>query len=131
MQRASLPFRIYPHLFVVLFAMSLAAMTAPSQAQSSSAIAGFVANGSNGARLSGVTVELMGTGTLIVSKVGTDVLVASTTTGPDGSFSFNGLAAGSYTLTASRSGYFTTRKSIDLNGNEMSVIVSLKPTTGL
>lgn len=68
------------------------------------AISGSVSEAVTGTSLGGVLVQLAGTAS------------RSTVTDGAGSYSFPSLSAGSYTVTASRSGYITDTKSVTLSG---------------
>lgn len=63
-------------------------------------LSGLVSNGANGAPLPGATV-------VVRQATGSGVIAATVTSGPDGNFLVQGLAPGSYTVTASLSGFGT------------------------
>jgi hypothetical protein len=86
----------------------------PGTAPLSYTLSGTINNGSlPGAGLAGATVSLAG---------------KTATTNGAGSFSISGLEAGTYTITASKSGYSTyTNKAFSVSSNQ-SVSISLKPS---
>ncbi|MFI3295788.1 MAG: carboxypeptidase regulatory-like domain-containing protein [Rikenellaceae bacterium] len=72
-------------------------------------ISGSVLDSESSSALSGVEITISGSD-------------LSTTSGSSGAFSFSDLAAGSYTLTASLSGYISTSESVTVKAGETSTL---------
>jgi len=91
-------------------------------------ISGTVTDSESGDPLSGATV-------VISSGFGGTAVRDTVTTGADGTFSFEELAAGTYTVTVSLSGYETfTRRNVTVREDEVTVDVELDaiaPATGV
>jgi len=88
---------------------------------SAATIIGTVSDATNGNSISGATVKLIQGSTTLSTKI----------TGTDGTYSFTNVSAGSYSLTAEKSGYISSTKSVTVSFAETRTVhFSLSPASG-
>ncbi|MBX2974815.1 MAG: carboxypeptidase regulatory-like domain-containing protein [Ignavibacteriaceae bacterium] len=88
---------------------------------SNASITGIVSNATNNDPISGVTVKLQQSGSTVSTQ----------TTGTTGAYTFSALAAGTYTLEISKTGFITDTRTVSLSqGQAMTQNFSMAPASG-
>lgn len=101
--------------FILMLGLAMLSTEAIAQEETQASVSGEVVDASTQEAISGVQIMLEG-------------LNMETTSGADGSFSFDSVEPGSYTLKASSEGYEDWEKDITVDENGDSITIELEPT---